>query len=420
MTQENGVKNGSGISRRGLIKAGMSGLVVGVAGAVPFARTALAAEPIKIGILLPKSGTYAVQGEQGYNGAVIAAEEAKEVLGRPIQLVWLDENGPQGTQQNMQRLIQQEKAVAVQGGISSGDILAVMPVADREKVLLMATGPNATEITGANCARYTFRVDLPNYETTRSTYPTFAKNGKNWYFLYASYAWGIDGFKQMSGLLKADGGKVVGADQTPLGTTDYSSFILKIMAAKPDAIYLGLGGSDLTNFLKQFHQMGLTGKMPISALSCNDTDLWAAGPEAATGTYPKIWNYTGAQNTELSKSFVKQYLAKHKTPPEAEAWQDWFGMTSIITAIRETKSTDSSKLVEFLEGHKFEGFKKDPIYFRPWDHQLIQPTLVVDVKKKITDKYDYFDVLDEVPGKGQTFDSLFGSQAESECKMPKA
>ncbi|MBO1110620.1 ABC transporter substrate-binding protein [Bordetella petrii] len=409
-----------GISRRSLMKAGVAGLVTGVAGAVPFARSALAAEPIKIGVLLAKSGTYAVQGTQGYNGATIAVADANsQVLGRPIELVWLDENGPQTTQQNMQRLIQQEKVVAVQGGISSGDILAIMPVAEREKILLMATGPNASEITGEKCARYTFRVDSPNYETTRSVYPTFAKNGKNWYFLYASYAWGIDGFQQMSKLLKDDGGKVVGADQTPLGTTDYSSFILKIVSAKPDAIYLGLGGSDLTNFLKQFHQMGLTGKIPVSALSCNDTDLWSAGPAAATGVYPKIWNYTGDQNTELSRAFVKSYMARYKTPPEAEAWQDWFGTTAIITAIKETGSTDSSKLVEFLEGHKFDGYKKaGSMYFRPWDHQLIQPTLVAQVKKKVTDKYDYFDIVEEVPGKGQTFDDLFGSQAESLCKMP--
>lgn len=412
------VSGPAGLSRRSVLKAGAAGLITGVAGAVPFARTALAADPIKIGVLLSKSGTYAVQGEQGYNGAAIAATDVGEVLGRPVQLVWLDENGPQTTQQNMMRLIQQEKVVAVQGGISSGDILAIMPVAEREKILLMATGPNATEITGAKCSRYTFRVDTPNYATTRSVYPELAKNGKNWYFLYASYAWGIDGFNQMSGLLKDDGGKVVGADQTPLGTTDYSSFILKLVASKPDAVFLGLGGSDLTNFLKQFHQMGLTGKIPISALSCNDTDLWSAGPESATGIYPKIWNYTGSQNTELSHAFVRSYQAKHGTPPEAEAWQDWFGTTAILTAIKETNSTDSSKLVEFLEGHKFDGYKAGSMHFRPWDHQLIQPTLVAKVKEKITDKYDYFDIVSEVPGKGQTLDDLFGSQSESECKMP--
>src|SRR3546814_2027061 len=89
-----------GISRRSLIKAGVAGLVTGVAGAVPFARSAFAAEPIKIGVLLAKSGTYAVPGTQGYKGATIAVADAKsEDLGRPHELVWLDENGAQTTQQ---------------------------------------------------------------------------------------------------------------------------------------------------------------------------------------------------------------------------------------------------------------------------------------------------------------------------------
>jgi branched-chain amino acid transport system substrate-binding protein len=407
----------TGVTRRSVLKAGAAaGLLAGIAG--PFIRTASAAEPIKLGVLLPKSGTYAVQGEQGHNGSTIAVDDiGGKVLDRPVQLVWLDENGPQTTQQNMHKLVQEHKVVAVQGGVSSGDVLAIMPVADREKILLMATGPNATEITGANCSRYTFRVDLPNYETVRSLYPSLSKHGKNWYFLYASYAWGIDGYKQMNELLIKDGGKVVGADQTPLGTTDFSSYILKLMASKPDVVFLGLGGGDMTNFLKQFHQMGLTNKIPVSSLIVNDTDLWAAGPDAATGIYPKIWNYTGSQNTSVSQQFAKKYQAKFGKPPESEAWQDWFGCTAILTAIKETGSTQTDKLVEFMESHKFDGYKKQPIYFRPWDHQLIQPTLLAQVKPKIDSQYDYFDIVAVAPDSGQPLEKLYGSTKETECKL---
>jgi branched-chain amino acid transport system substrate-binding protein len=189
------------------------------------------------------------------------------------------------------------------------------------------------------------------------------------------------------------------------------------MSAKPDVIFLGVGGSDMTNFLKQFHQMGLTNKIPLSSLIVNDTDLWSAGPEAASGLYPKIWNYTGDQNTERSTDFAKKYLAKFGKPPEAEAWQDWFGCTSILTAIKETGSTETAKLLDFLEGHKFDGYKKQAIYFRPSDHQLIQPTLVAQVKSKITDQYDYFDIVDTAPAQGKPLESLYGSAAETECKM---
>lgn len=410
---------GGGLTRRNVLKAGAAaGLLTGAASVGPFIRTSSAAGPIKIGVLLPKSGPYAVQGEQGHNGATLAVEDmGGEVLGRPIRLVWLDENGPQTTQQNMYKLVQEEEVVAVQGGISSGDVLAVMPVAAREKTLLMATGPNATQITGSKCNRYTFRVDLPNHVTVRSVYPRLAEHGKNWYFLYASYAWGIDGYHQMRALLAQNGGKVVGADQTPLGTSDFSSYILKMISARPDAVFLGIGGTDLTNFLKQYHQMGLTHKIPISSLICNDTDLWAAGPKAAVGVYPKIWNYTGDQNTKASEQFAKKYQGKFGNPPESEAWQDWFGCTAILTAIKETGSTETSKLVDFLENHKFDDYKKRAIYFRSWDHQLIQPTLVAQVKPKITSQYDYFDIVAVQPKAGEPLDALYGTQARSDCKL---
>ncbi|TAM58750.1 ABC transporter substrate-binding protein [bacterium] len=407
---------GRAISRRTVLQAGIgTGLAASVG---PFISRALAAEPIRIGVLLPKSGPYAVQGENGHNGAQVAVKEfGGEVLGRPIELVWLDEANPQTTVQNMNELIQVRKVVAVQGGISSGDVLAIMPIAERTKTLLMATGPNATEITGAKCNRYTFRVDLPNRVTVRTVYPSLSQHGKNWYFVSASYAWGIDAFNQMKDVLVSNGGKAVGYDQAPLGTTDYSSFILKVRAAKPDVVFLGLGGSDITNFLKQYQQVGLTGKIPISSPIVNDSDLWAAGPEAATGIYPKLWNYTGPYRGGKGKKFAEEYQRQFGTPPEVEGFQDYFGCIAILTAIRETKSTDSKRLVEFLEDHKFDGYKDQPIYFRSWDHQLIQPTLVAQVKPKITDKFDYFNVMAEEPGHGGSLDAFYGERASSECKL---
>jgi branched-chain amino acid transport system substrate-binding protein len=281
----------------------------------------------------------------------------------------------------------------------------------------MATGPNATEITGKNCNRYTFRVDLPNRVTVQSVYPSLAEHGKDWYFISASYAWGIDAYQQMKDLLVKDGGKVVGYDQAPLGTSDFSSYILKVRQAQPHVIFLGLGGTDLTNFLKQFHEIGLTGKIPISSPIVNDSDLWAAGAESATGIYPKLWNYTGPHISEKSKAFAAAYQKKFGQPPEVEAWQDWFGATAVLTAIKETKATEPGKLVRFLEEHKFDGYKDKPIYFRNFDHQLVQPTLVAEVKPKIADKYDYFNIVAEYPQGRTSLEQFFGNQQEIGCKL---
>jgi branched-chain amino acid transport system substrate-binding protein len=374
------------------------------------ASAAAAQEPIKIGVLLPKSGTYTVQGENGHNGAMLAVEDfGGKVLGRPVQLIWEDESTPQASVQRMRKMIEVDKVVAIDGGISSGDILAMMPVALQNKILLMASGPNATEITGKACNRYTFRVDLPSHVTVRAIFPALSDNGKNkrWYFLSASYAWGIDSYNQMKDYLKEKdpSAVIVGQDQASLGTTDFSAFLLKLRSSNPQAAWVTFGGSDLTDFLKQFQAIGMTGKVLISSPVVNDSDLWAAGPQAATGTYPKLWNYTGPYNTPKSQAFAKKYQAKFGAPPEVEGWQDWFGMTAILTAIQKTGSTDSKKLVEFLEGYKFEGFKDMPIY-------------VARVKQKITDKYDYFDILDQFPkGGAKDLDAFYGTKQEVGCNL---
>src|SRR5262245_2724345 len=95
------------INRRGFIKAGVA---FGAAATVgPFAIRARGETPIKIGVLLPKSGPYAVQGENGHNGAEIAVQDfGGQVLNRPVELVWLDESGPQKSQQNMRKLVEEE------------------------------------------------------------------------------------------------------------------------------------------------------------------------------------------------------------------------------------------------------------------------------------------------------------------------
>jgi branched-chain amino acid transport system substrate-binding protein len=239
------MKTNVSMDRRTLLKTAAAAGAATAAGALdlkaPSVMTARAEEAIKLGVLLPKSGPYTVQGENGHNGAQVAVDDFNgHVLDRPIQIVWLDEPNPQTTQQNMHKLVEEEKVVAVQGGISSGDVLAIMPIAERAKILLMATGPNATEITGKNCNRYTFRVDLPNKVTVNTVYPSLKEHGKKWYFVAASYAWGIDAYNQMKDVLVKDGGTVLGFDQAPLGTTDFSSYILKLRQANPDVVYVGM------------------------------------------------------------------------------------------------------------------------------------------------------------------------------------
>ena len=205
--------------------------------------------------------------------------------------------------------------------------------------------------------------------TIKTIFPYLSDKGKNkrWYLLSAAYAWGIDADKQMKEYLpKHDpGAKIVGGDEAPLGTTDFSSFLLKMRSLNPQVVFSAFGGIDLTNLLKQLQGIGMTRKIVLSSPILNDSDMWAAGPQASFGIYPKLWNYIGAHMGPKGIEFAKRYQARFGAAPETEACQDWFGMTAILTAIKETGSTDPKKLVQFLESeHKFVGYKDMPMYFR--------------------------------------------------------
>ncbi|TCU02557.1 ABC transporter substrate-binding protein [Rhizobium sullae] len=119
---------------------------------------AQAQDPIRIGFVMAKQGAQAEHGKHHYEGTMIALKEVNNtVRNQPVEVIWLDEPTPQDAQQNMQRLIDEQKVAAVVGGANSATALAISAVAKQNKIPFIATNAAATDITGAKCHRYTFR-----------------------------------------------------------------------------------------------------------------------------------------------------------------------------------------------------------------------------------------------------------------------
>src|SRR3984885_5232729 len=263
-----------------------------------------AADTIKIGVLLAKTGQIAAQTEYLANGTFLAMEERNNmVMGQPAELVWLDEPTPQAATQNMQKLVQENKVVAVLGGSLSSNALAKEATAAQLKVPFVCDNAAATEISGKNCNRFTFRLNTPVAVQSRMLAPFALTYGKKWYHITASYAFGQDILRSSRELLKAAGGTEVGSDEVPLNTADFSSFILKIRQRKPDVAVGGLGGRDPAPLLKQWNELGMRGKIPFVEIAIGDTDIWAVGPDAATGTFTKIWWYKNPNNPPEEQAF---------------------------------------------------------------------------------------------------------------------
>lgn len=409
------------INRRRLLTAaaglGAAGVGSQFLGA-PFIRNAAAADSLKIGMIWAKTGNIVDQAEYLAQGCQLALEQrGNQVLGRPVELVWLDEPNPQGAQQNAERLIGEHKAIALVGGALSSFALAISAVANKNKIPYIAPNAAADALTGSSCNRYTFRGQPPVGVHAKVLAPYCASIGKKWYLLTAGYAFGQDIKKAFNDYIVANGGTVVGADEVPVGTPDYSSYILKIRAAQPDVVIGGISASDLTTFLKQWNELGMSGQIPFAEIAVGTTDLWGVGAEAASGLYTLTWYYKNPDNPPEEKEMAAAYEKKYGRAAADKAWMGWFGMRSLLESIEAAKSTESEAIVNALENWSVKRGDID-VGYRKFDHQMVNRLLVAGIKPKITDKWDYFDVKEELPKTPADIEAAYGTQATSACKMP--
>ncbi|ABS67947.1 ABC transporter substrate-binding protein [Xanthobacter versatilis] len=401
------------INRRNLLLGATAGAI-----AMPWVSRAHAAEPIRIGMLYGKTGPIVGQSEHLAQGSFLALEQrGGTLLGRPTEIVWLDEPNPQGAQQNAERLVGEHKVAGLVGGALSSHAFAISAVAKKAKVPFIATNAAADALTGASCNRYTFRTQAPVEVQARVLAPQAAAIGKKWYLLTAAYAFGQDVKRFFGQYAKDNGGTIVGADDVPVGTQDFSSFILKIRAAKPDVVIGGIAGSDLMGFLKQWNELGMRGRIPFAEIAVGNTDLWGVGPEAADGLYTSTWYYKNPANPPDEQAMTAAYEKKYNRPPADKAWMGWFGTNILLDSIEAAGSTDPTAVVNAIERWQTKRGGTREISFRPFDHQLTSTVVVLGVKPKITDKWDFFDVKAEVPKTEAEANALYGPESASACKM---
>ncbi|MGI4813885.1 MAG: ABC transporter substrate-binding protein [Janthinobacterium lividum] len=386
-------------------------------GLAPLVCSAQSQEPVQLGLLLAKQGFVAESAIDSANGALLEIEEhGSKVLGRPIKVVWYDDPNPQGAQQNMTRLVEQDKVVAVVGGSTSPSSFAMSAIAARAKIPTMIVTGSAHELTGSKCNRYTFRTQLTADVGSRALAPELMKHGKKWYFVSANYAYGQEVLDTSRKYLKDHGGTEVGSDLVPNGTTDFSSLILKIREANPDVVVVGLGGGDVDNFVKQFAQYG--GKAELGTPLITDSSIWGSG-DAARGLYGKQWHYSDSSNSQDEKNFVKAWRAKYNDkPPSTGAWQGWMSMRILLAGIEQAKTTDGPAVAKALESVKLDGGAM-PNYYRAWDHQFIHQIDIARAHPPVAgrDKWDMLDIVTKVPSQLADVDSIYGSQEQVGCKL---
>ena len=240
--------------RRDFLKAAA---VAGVAQvAFPFIRNAQAAEPIKFGLDDPFTGTYAELGTHEKHGCELAVEEINKkggILGRDVKLISEDSTSSDTgvAVQKARKLIQRDKVDFLLGNVNSSMALAIGQVAHEYNKLLIVTGGHTDAVTGTDCHWNVFRVcNTTRMETNSVSKTLFSKYGKRWYFITPDYSFGHTLQQGFEASLKEYGGTETGASLCPLGTTDYSPYLIKAQASNPDVIIFLTAGQDAVKPLK--------------------------------------------------------------------------------------------------------------------------------------------------------------------------
>lgn len=408
------------LDRRTLIKAAALAGVSQVAS--PFIVSALGDEPVKIGLDNPLTGTYAALGKNEMIGAQLALEQINAkggILGRKAELLVEDStSGDAGTAvQKARKLIDRDKVNFLLGNVNSALAQAMANVAFEKNILHVVPGGHTDSVTGSNCHWNVFRVcNTTRMETNSISKVLFEKYGKKWYFLTPDYAFGHTLQEGFEASLKAFGGTKVGGDLTPLGTTDYSSYLIKAQAAKPDVIIFLQAGDDAVNALKQAVQFGLDKKFHLAGAQQELEVLIGLPPEARVGSWVFEW-YWNQPNTPHVKEFVADI--RKKTGGHVPTARTWFGFASVWTcalAAANAKSLDTRKMAKALQGFKLPpevALMPHDAFFREGDNQLM-PTLFVGhaQPKGKTDPEDLFVVDSEVKGVDAAL-----PVSETGCKM---
>ncbi|TAM75617.1 ABC transporter substrate-binding protein [bacterium] len=380
--------------------AGAGALTFGAPAFIP-ARSE-AADRIVLGMTNPLTGTYASLGQgqmRGAQMAVAAWNKRGGVMGREVDLLSEDDAADPGVAvEKARKLVNQGKAVALVGTVSSATTLSVSSAANALGKVFIDMGGSADSMSGKDCKWGSFRTCKTAYQLTHATGFVFQKNfGKRWYMITPDYAFGHGLAAGYTAVAEQAGATIVGNDFTPLGTTEFSSYLLKVQAAKPDVLIVNVSGNDFVSCMKQAQAYNILKNTPVGGPLMELEGLWALPESARMGYWGVEWYFSGDAVLGKKQSaidFVRQYRKAHGTPPTARSCFGYITVDRLLTAMSETKSTDAVKVARALEGSEFDSpLWSGKAYIRKDDHQMMWPMWVAKVRPSGVpgDKYDTFE-----------------------------
>lgn len=352
--------------------------LAGLAAGLAIASSSFAADPVKIGLILPMSGPFAAYGKQIEHGVKLyLAQHGDTYGGRKIELIVKDDNP--GTAGDVDKRLAQELVVKDKVDILAGfgltpSAFAVAPIATEARKPMVVMNAATSAITTKS--PYIVRTSMTLPQNTAPIASWAAKNGiKTAFTLVADYGPGQDSEAQFKKTFTAAGGKIVGEVRAPVKNPDFAPFLQKIKDTKPDAVFIFLPpGAETIAFMKGFKERGLAdaGIKLISTGDLPDEDILDAIGDASLGL-TTAFHYSEAHKSPENQAYVAAYYKAYpKDRPNFMSVGGYDGMHLIAEVLKKTGgSTDADKFIEAAKGMKWTS-PRGPVSIDPATRDIVQ------------------------------------------------
>jgi branched-chain amino acid transport system substrate-binding protein len=371
---------------------------------------------VKIGILNDQSGVYAdYGGKWSVEAAKMAVEDfGGKVLGAPVEVISADhQNKPDLGSSIAREWYDTEKVDAIMELTTSSVALAVQQLSKERKKIDIVSGAGTTELTGKQCSPYGFHWAYDTRALSVGTGGALVEQGGNtWFFLTADYSFGYSLEKEASNYVKAKGGKVLGAVRHPLGTTDFSSFLLQAQASQAKVIGLANAGLDTSNSIKAAAEFGIVkGGQRLAALLFTLSEVHGLGLQAAQGivlTEGYYWDLD-----DESRSFGQRFMKRTGRMPNMIHASTYSSVLQYLKAVKAagTDATEAvTKKLHEMPVDDFFGRKGKVLENGSMVHEMY--LFQVKAPKESKGPWDYYKLLSKIPG-----EQAFATAKESGCPL---
>lgn len=385
---------------------------------VASAQAEIPNQTLKVGVLNDQSGPFA---DQSGKGSVAAAQLAAEDFahanpGIKVEILYGDhQNKPDVGSTIVRQWVDRDGVDAVADSVNSGVGLAVNQIMAEKNRTFIATNVGTSDLTGKFCKPTTVQWTMDTWAMGNAAARALTQIGaKSFYFISFDYALGAALERDTTEALKKLGGSVAGSIKHPLGTTDFSSYLLQAQSSGADVIAFADTGGDLINGVKQAAEFGVTPKQKLTGLFTQISDVKAIGLELAQGlllTEAYYWD-----RDDASRDFAKRFTAKMPgRVPTANQAGVYSSVLAYLNAAKTADSIDGDKVLTAMRAAPIDDKLFGPVTVRV-DGRATHPMYVFKVKSPAESKseWDLYTPVFTVPA-----DQAFRPLADGGCPLVK-